>query len=277
MLPAAAKEALRAHLVDVRRVHDADRADGLGRVALPFAITRKYPTAATEWKWQFVFPATRICRDARFGPPSRYHLHESVVQKAVAQAARSAGLTKRVGPHAPLLCDASARGWLRHPYGAGAAGTSRRAHDDDISARDAARRAGCEEPARPTMTRVVTREASALPPDHAIQRAARSACGPAASKRRAPIALVDTTPTLARNHADRPIGRRFWLFCFARIHTASRAMEVGRILVGSAGCCVSARRRPWRGYAPPGGLLFVSRIEIRRIGVRSKNWQNRPR
>ena len=58
-----------------------------------------YPNAATEWGWQFVFPAARICTDPRWGPPSRFHLHESVVQRAVAQATRRAGLTKRVGPH----------------------------------------------------------------------------------------------------------------------------------------------------------------------------------
>jgi integron integrase len=107
MLPAAAKEALRAQLEDVRTLHAADRANGAGGVALPFAIARKYPGAATEWRWQFVFPATRICRDPRFGPPSRYHLHESVVQKAVARAARSATLTKRVGPHTLRHCFAT--------------------------------------------------------------------------------------------------------------------------------------------------------------------------
>ena len=99
MLPVAATEALRAHLVQVRRIHDGDLARGFGRVVLPFALDRKFPNAATEWRWQFVFPAGRICRDPQFGPPSRYHLHESVVQKAVAQAARPAGITKRVGPH----------------------------------------------------------------------------------------------------------------------------------------------------------------------------------
>ena len=46
-----------------------------------------------------MFPAARICRDSRYGPPSRYHLHESVIQKAVARAARQAALAKRVGPH----------------------------------------------------------------------------------------------------------------------------------------------------------------------------------
>jgi integron integrase len=99
MLPAAAEEALVGHLADVRRLHEADLARGHGRVVLPFALDRKFPHAPTEWRWQFVFPATRVCRDPRFGPPSRYHLHESVMQKALAQATRAAGITKRVGPH----------------------------------------------------------------------------------------------------------------------------------------------------------------------------------
>ena len=51
------------------------------------------------WIWQFVFPAGRICRDPQFGPPSRYHLHETVIQRAVAEAARRAGLAKRVSYH----------------------------------------------------------------------------------------------------------------------------------------------------------------------------------
>ena len=99
MLPSAAREALTKHLVDVRRMHDEDLARGVGRVVLPFALDRKFPGASMEWRWQFVFPAGRICRDPRFGPPSRYHLHESVIQKALAEATRRAGLTKRVSPH----------------------------------------------------------------------------------------------------------------------------------------------------------------------------------
>ena len=99
MLPSAAREALTGHLAEVRRLHEADLASGFGRVALPFALDRKFPNAATDWRWQFVFPAGRICRDPRYGRPSRYHLHESVVQKAVVQAVRPAGITKRVGPH----------------------------------------------------------------------------------------------------------------------------------------------------------------------------------
>jgi integron integrase len=99
MLPASARETLTRHLADVRRLHARDLAQGFGRVVLPFALDRKIPSAPAEWRWQFVFPATRICRDPRFGSPSRYHLHESVIQKALAHAARAAGITKRVGPH----------------------------------------------------------------------------------------------------------------------------------------------------------------------------------
>jgi integron integrase len=100
MLPVAVRERLQAHLQDVKRQHEDDLAHGAGRVVLPFALDRKYPNASTDWAWQFVFPASRVCRDARWGPPSRYHLHETVVQKAVAEAVRQAALAKRVGPHA---------------------------------------------------------------------------------------------------------------------------------------------------------------------------------
>ena len=99
MLPEAVCQALQVHLDTVRQQHQADLAAGFGRVALPDALARKFPNAPAEWAWQFVFPAGRICRDERFGPPTRFHLHESVIQRAVAHAARATGLTKRVSCH----------------------------------------------------------------------------------------------------------------------------------------------------------------------------------
>jgi integron integrase len=99
MLPRVAKESLTAHLEKVQRTHERDLRQGYGRVQLPQALARKYPNAALEWGWQWVFPASRICRDDRFGPPQRFHLHESVLQRAVHAAARAAGIAKPVGPH----------------------------------------------------------------------------------------------------------------------------------------------------------------------------------
>ncbi|MEO5742018.1 MAG: tyrosine-type recombinase/integrase, partial [Vicinamibacterales bacterium] len=99
MLPVAVRGRLLVHVEEVKRQHARDLARGMGRAVLPFALDRKYPSASTDWAWQFVLPAARICRDPRWGPPSRFHLHESVVQKEVAEAVRQAGLTKRVSPH----------------------------------------------------------------------------------------------------------------------------------------------------------------------------------
>jgi len=97
LLPAAVATPLAAHLRRMRVQHERDLREGLGSVELPLALERKYPRAAFEWGWQWVFPAARICTDPRFGPPTRYHLHESAVQKAVHGAARRAGLVRRRG------------------------------------------------------------------------------------------------------------------------------------------------------------------------------------
>ena len=99
MLPDSVKDRLRLHLEEVQRQHARDIAAGNGRVAMPDALARKYPNAATEWAWQFVFPAARICCDPKWGPPSRYHLHESAVQRAVTAAVRKAGIAKRAACH----------------------------------------------------------------------------------------------------------------------------------------------------------------------------------
>jgi integron integrase len=98
-LPAQVVPKLRAHLAAVRAQFDRDRATGLAGVFLPEGLSRKYPNAGVEWVWQWVFPAGRVCRDVRFGPPSRFHLHETAIQREVARAVRQAGLSKRAGCH----------------------------------------------------------------------------------------------------------------------------------------------------------------------------------
>jgi len=99
MLAAAVVPNLTAHLEDVRRLHAADMAAGLGRVLLPDALARKYPNADREWGWQWVFPATTISADPRGGARRRHHQHETVPQRAIREARRRAGITQPVGPH----------------------------------------------------------------------------------------------------------------------------------------------------------------------------------
>jgi integron integrase len=98
-LPLALADTLRSHLDAVRLQHAADLAAGAGSVALPGALRSKYPNAAREWMWQWVFPATRTHLDAASGERRRHHLHETVLQRAVHGAAAAAGLAKPVSCH----------------------------------------------------------------------------------------------------------------------------------------------------------------------------------
>jgi integron integrase len=100
MLPAMIKTDLAAHLEAGRAQHVDDLAVGAGWVELPYALTRKYPNAGREWVWQWLFPATRFYRDRATEQLRRHHLHETVLQRAVKDAARHAGLAKRATPHA---------------------------------------------------------------------------------------------------------------------------------------------------------------------------------
>lgn len=99
MLPASVKEPLQQHLLEVRQVHQRDLAAGCGRVPLPDALARKYPNAAAEWRWQWVFPQARRWRNLQTGEQGRHHLDESLVQRAVKDAVARAGLTKRASCH----------------------------------------------------------------------------------------------------------------------------------------------------------------------------------
>lgn len=100
MLPAGIERALKAHLRTVARQHATDLACGAGCVALPNALRSKLgDRAARALGWQWVFPATSCYVDTETGERRRHHLHESVLQKAVSQAARTAGLTQRVTCH----------------------------------------------------------------------------------------------------------------------------------------------------------------------------------
>jgi integrase len=99
MLPAAVVEALVAHLVQVKRLHQQDLAGGQGWVAMPDALGRKYPNAGKEWAWQWVFPATRMYHDEATGQRRRHHLHESVMQRAFKAAVVQSGVTKRATCH----------------------------------------------------------------------------------------------------------------------------------------------------------------------------------
>ncbi|MGR3301881.1 MAG: integron integrase [Candidatus Scalindua sp.] len=99
MLPEQLKPLLIEHLEGVRIMHKQDLKNRLGEVYLPFALERKYPNAAREWGWQYVFPSEKISKDPRSGKMRRHHVSENSIQRAVQKAARKVDLTKHVSPH----------------------------------------------------------------------------------------------------------------------------------------------------------------------------------
>jgi integron integrase len=99
MLPDVAREPLRAHLAELRHKHERDLAKGTARVPLPAAIDRKLRGAAADWPWQWVFPGGRPWRETGSSLVIRYHLHESVIQRAVRDAVRTAAIPKRATSH----------------------------------------------------------------------------------------------------------------------------------------------------------------------------------
>jgi integron integrase len=99
MLPETLRGPLTAHLERRKRLHQKDLRMGCGSVALPEALERKYPKAPLDWVWQWVFPATRFYRDLESGMLRRHHLHATVVQRAVREAALRSGIAKRATCH----------------------------------------------------------------------------------------------------------------------------------------------------------------------------------
>jgi integrase len=83
----------------VRRLHEADIAQGRGEVYLPDALAVKYPNAPREWGWQYVFPSGRLSVDPRGGTVRRHHLHEDSVQKAMRAAMLRAGIERKASCH----------------------------------------------------------------------------------------------------------------------------------------------------------------------------------
>jgi integron integrase len=99
MLPEKLAEPLRAHLERVRALHARDLREGYGEVHLPYALSRKYPRAGREWAWQYLFPSKNRSPDPDDGVVRRHHLDESVPQRAVKEALRSAGIAKHASCH----------------------------------------------------------------------------------------------------------------------------------------------------------------------------------
>jgi integrase len=99
MLPRSLAPDLQRHLQERRLEHDRDLAQGRAYAPLPFALAKKFPRAAQELGWQFLFAARRHSRDPNTGNIGRFHINPGMLARAVVTAARQSALNRRVGCH----------------------------------------------------------------------------------------------------------------------------------------------------------------------------------
>ena len=99
MLPETLILPLQEHLAKRRRLYEDDLAKGMAEVFLPDALARKYPNAATEWAWQYVFSSGSYSVDPRSGRERRHHIDEKLLQRAVKRAVAASGIVKLATPH----------------------------------------------------------------------------------------------------------------------------------------------------------------------------------
>jgi integron integrase len=99
VLPASMREEIHAHIERVREIHAKDLANGAGTAYGSARIDDKYPSLGKQFYWQFLFPAQSAFKDSDTGNSGRWHIDEYVVSNAIKDAARAAGIYKRVTAH----------------------------------------------------------------------------------------------------------------------------------------------------------------------------------
>ena len=99
MLPEKYISQIQQQLTDVKKLYETDLKNNTAGVYIWPGFDRKYPKAAKEWIWQYVFPAHKLSVDPRGTKIRRHHIYTTTIQRAVKNAAAKAGLTKYVTPH----------------------------------------------------------------------------------------------------------------------------------------------------------------------------------
>lgn len=98
-LPDSITPDLKRQIEKIRLIHEEDLALNYGEVYLPYALEKKYPNAARELAWQYLFPAPKRSLDPQSGKERRHHLDPSGLQRSVKEAGKKIGIHKRATCH----------------------------------------------------------------------------------------------------------------------------------------------------------------------------------
>lgn len=99
LLPRSLTQPLKAQIDLALALHQRDLEEGFGEVYLPYALAKKYPSAARSPGWQYVFPAPERSVDPRSGTVRRHHIGEQQIRRAVAKALTATGIRKKASCH----------------------------------------------------------------------------------------------------------------------------------------------------------------------------------
>jgi len=99
LLPRSLIEPLRTQIDLALAIHQQDLQEGFGEVYLPYALAKKYPKAAKNPLWQYVFPAPNRATDPHSEIIRRHHIGEQQVRRSVARALAKSGIRKKASCH----------------------------------------------------------------------------------------------------------------------------------------------------------------------------------
>ncbi len=137
MLPQSLIAKLKNQIANVKIIHQKDIADGWGSVELPNKLAQKYPNAQKEFKWQWLFPQKHRWVNQTTGKQGRWHIDESLLQRAVKQAITKAGINKNASCHTFLqfICHSPPRKRLRHQNNSRTIGTHKHKNNNGLHPR----------------------------------------------------------------------------------------------------------------------------------------------
>lgn len=99
LLPESLMEAMSRQFKQAERQHQRDLEEGFGATNLPFALARKYPNAAKDLKWQYIFPSYKRSRCPRSRVESRHHISPDAVRRSIKKAMTKANVLKQGSCH----------------------------------------------------------------------------------------------------------------------------------------------------------------------------------
>jgi integron integrase len=98
-LPDSIVHSLEQAIRSRRVLHDKDLDDGTASVELPFALSKKYPNAHRDFKWQFLFASHKLSRNPKTGKLQRHHIHRDTFTAQLANAVSELNFQKRITSH----------------------------------------------------------------------------------------------------------------------------------------------------------------------------------